>query len=167
MFGILLRGATPNQQLWLMDKLLLNLKPNGLRMRSMTPIVITRLWMEYTMEFLLKSSVGFPLVKLQKKHEKSYRQCIRVQTRWSNLNCKGWLKNLKPSWWKKMRPLMNSMLSWMIVNFVFILGEEIQENKIVKKILRSLPSRFHSKVDAIEENKNLNTLKVNQLDGNL
>ena len=45
-----------------------------------------------------------------------------------------------------------------IVNFVFNLGEEIQENKTVKKILRSLPSRFDSKVDAIEENKNLDTL---------
>ncbi|XXG85931.1 hypothetical protein AAC387_Pa11g0926 [Persea americana] len=52
-------------------------------------------------------------------------------------------------------------------NSVFILGEEIPENKIVKKILRSLPSRFDSKVDAIEENKNLDTLKVNQLVGNL
>ena len=54
-----------------------------------------------------------------------------------------------------------------IVNSVFILGEEIQENKIVKKILRSLPSRFDSKVDAIEENKNLDTLKVSQLVGNV
>lgn len=35
-------------------------------------------------------------------------------------------------------------------NSVFILGEEIPENKTVKKILRSLPSRFDSKVDAIE-----------------
>ena len=54
-----------------------------------------------------------------------------------------------------------------IVNSVFILGEEIPENKIVKKILRSLPSRFDSKVNAIEENKNLDTLKVNQLVRNL
>lgn len=54
-----------------------------------------------------------------------------------------------------------------IVNSVFILGEEIPKNKIVKKILRSLLSRFDSKVDAIEENKNLGTLKVNQLVGNL
>lgn len=38
-----------------------------------------------------------------------------------------------------------------IVNSVFILGEEIPENKIVKKILRSLPSRFDSKVDAMKK----------------
>ncbi|XXG59729.1 hypothetical protein AAC387_Pa04g1763 [Persea americana] len=54
-----------------------------------------------------------------------------------------------------------------IVNYVLILGEEIQENKVVNKILRSLPSMFDSKVDAIKENKNLDTLKVNQLVGNL
>ena len=54
-----------------------------------------------------------------------------------------------------------------IVNSVLILGEEIPENEIIKKILRSLPSWFDSEVDAIEENKNLNTLKVNQLVGNL
>ena len=53
------------------------------------------------------------------------------------------------------------------VNYVFILGDEIPKNKIVKKILRSLPSRFDLKVDAIEENKNLGTLKVNQLVENL
>ncbi|XXG72823.1 hypothetical protein AAC387_Pa07g1834 [Persea americana] len=54
-----------------------------------------------------------------------------------------------------------------IVNSVFILGEEIQENKIIKKILRSLPTRFNSKIDAIEENKNLDTLKADRLVGNL
>ncbi|XXG72829.1 hypothetical protein AAC387_Pa07g1839 [Persea americana] len=54
-----------------------------------------------------------------------------------------------------------------IVNSIFIMGEEIQENKIVKKIMRSLPLRFDYKVDAIEENKNLDTLKVNQLIENL
>ncbi|XXG79824.1 hypothetical protein AAC387_Pa09g0815 [Persea americana] len=54
-----------------------------------------------------------------------------------------------------------------IVNSVFNLGEEIPENKIVKEIMRFLPSLFDSKVIAIEENKNLDTLKVNQLVGNL
>ena len=52
-----------------------------------------------------------------------------------------------------------------IVNYVFNLGEEIPENKIVNKILRSL--KFDSKVNTIEENKNLDALKVNQLVGNL
>ena len=40
------------------------------------------------------------------------------------------------------------------------MGEHIPENKIVKNILRSLPSRFDSKVDAIEDNKDLDALRV-------
>ena len=54
-----------------------------------------------------------------------------------------------------------------IVNDTFTLGEPVPENRIVKKILRSLPERFDAKVVAIEENKNLNTLKVDELIGNL
>ena len=38
----MLRRATPNQQLWLMGKLFLNLKSNGLKMISMPLIVIIR-----------------------------------------------------------------------------------------------------------------------------
>ena len=54
-----------------------------------------------------------------------------------------------------------------IVNDTFTLGEPVPENRIVKKILRSHPERFDAKVVAIEENKNLNTLKVDELIGNL
>ncbi|XXG89760.1 hypothetical protein AAC387_Pa12g1686 [Persea americana] len=54
-----------------------------------------------------------------------------------------------------------------IVNDTFTLGEPVPENIIVKKILRSLPKSFNAKVVAIEENKILITLKVNELIGNL
>ena len=40
-----------------------------------------------------------------------------------------------------------------IVNSAFNLGESIAESKIVRKILRSLPERFHAKITAIEEAK--------------
>ena len=33
-----------------------------------------------------------------------------------------------------------------IVNFAFNLGESIAESKIVRKILKSLPERFHAKI---------------------
>ena len=42
-----------------------------------------------------------------------------------------------------------------IVNFAFNLGESIAESKIVRKILRSLPKTFHTKIIAIEEVKTL------------
>ena len=54
-----------------------------------------------------------------------------------------------------------------IVNDTFSLGEPIPENRIVKKILRSIPEMFDAKVVAIEENKNLNILKAEKLVGNL
>ena len=42
-----------------------------------------------------------------------------------------------------------------IGNFAFNLGESIAESKIVRKILRSLPERFHAKITAIEEVKDI------------
>ena len=38
-----------------------------------------------------------------------------------------------------------------IVNSTFNLGEQIPEPKIFRKILRSLPERFHTKITTIEE----------------
>ena len=37
-----------------------------------------------------------------------------------------------------------------IVNSAFNLGETIPEPKIVRKVLRFLPKRFHAKITAIE-----------------
>ena len=42
-----------------------------------------------------------------------------------------------------------------IVNSAFNLGETILEPKIVRKVLRSLPERFHAKITAIEESKDI------------
>lgn len=50
-----------------------------------------------------------------------------------------------------------------IVNSLVGLGEKIDEFKVVKKILRSLQKRIRPKTDAIEERKNVNKLKFNEL----
>ena len=42
-----------------------------------------------------------------------------------------------------------------IVNSAFNLGESIAKSKIVRKILRSLPKRFHAKITTIKEVKTL------------
>ena len=60
----------------------------------------------------------------------------------------------------------NSKLS-KIVNSSFNLGEPIPQQKIVKKILRSLPDCFRPKVVTIEEHQDLNPLSVEELVGNL
>ena len=54
-----------------------------------------------------------------------------------------------------------------IVNDVFNLGDPIPGQIIIKKILMSFQERLDAKVMAIEENKFLNTLKVEELVGNL
>ena len=54
-----------------------------------------------------------------------------------------------------------------IVNSVFNLGETIPEPKIVRKVLRSLPERFHAKITAIEESKDIGKILLIELVGNL
>ena len=54
-----------------------------------------------------------------------------------------------------------------IVNFAFNFGESIAKSKIVRKILRSLPERFHVKITAIEEVKDINQIPLTELVRNL
>ena len=54
-----------------------------------------------------------------------------------------------------------------IVNSAFNLGEIIPKPKIVRKVLRSLPERFHAKITAIEESKDIDKIPLTELVGNL
>ena len=54
-----------------------------------------------------------------------------------------------------------------IVNLAFNLRENILEPKIVRKVLRSLPERFHAKIMAIEESKDIDKISLTELVGNL
>ena len=54
-----------------------------------------------------------------------------------------------------------------IVNSAFNLGEAILEPKIVRKVLRFLPERFHAKITAIEESKDIDQIPFTELVGNL
>ena len=54
-----------------------------------------------------------------------------------------------------------------IVHSAFNLGETIPEPKIVRKVLRSLPERFHAKIIAIEESKDIDKIPLTELVGNL
>ena len=54
-----------------------------------------------------------------------------------------------------------------IVNSAFNLGEAIPEPKIVRKVLRSLPERFHAKITMIEESKDIDKIHLTELVGNL
>ena len=54
-----------------------------------------------------------------------------------------------------------------MANEAFSLGEPMSNEKQVRKVLRTLPKRFESKVTAIEESKDLTVMKIDDLLGNL
>ena len=54
-----------------------------------------------------------------------------------------------------------------IVNSAFNFRETIPEPKIVRKVLRFLLKRFHAKITAIEESKDIDKIPLTELVGNL
>ena len=58
----------------------------------------------------------------------------------------------------KLKDIMNSAIN---------LGETIPEPKIVRKVLRSLPERFHAKITTIEESNDIDKIPLIELVGNL
>ena len=54
-----------------------------------------------------------------------------------------------------------------IINSTFNLRETILETKVVKKVLKSLPKRFHAKITTIEESKDIDKIPLIELVGNL
>jgi hypothetical protein len=60
--------------------------------------------------------------------------------------------------YSKMSDLRNSMVS---------LGKPVSDVKLIRKILRSLPERFRIKVTTIEESKDLEEMKIEELVGSL
>ena len=54
-------------------------------------------------------------------------------------------------------------MSWLSANSIW--GKKTEDSKIVRKILRSLPESFHAKVTAIEESKDLDDIKIQELIG--
>ena len=54
-----------------------------------------------------------------------------------------------------------------IVIAKLILGEKIEDSKVVRKIMRSLSESFRAKVIALEESKDLDEIKIQELIGSL
>ena len=53
------------------------------------------------------------------------------------------------------------------MNSAFNLGETIPKPKIMRKVLKSLPERFHANITAIEESKDIDQILLIKLVGNL
>ena len=54
-----------------------------------------------------------------------------------------------------------------IVNSAFNLGETILKPKIGRRVLKSLPKKFHAEITAIEESKDIDQILLTELVGNL
>lgn len=54
-----------------------------------------------------------------------------------------------------------------IVNAKLNLGDKIEDTKVVRKVLRSLPKSFQAKVTVIEESKDLDAINIQELVGSL
>ena len=54
-----------------------------------------------------------------------------------------------------------------VINSKFNLGEKTEDSKVVQKILRSSPKSFRAKVNTIEESKDLDEIKIQELIGSL
>ena len=54
-----------------------------------------------------------------------------------------------------------------IVNLAFNLGETILKPKIIRNMLRSLLKKFHAKITAIKESKDIDKIPLTELVGNL
>ena len=76
-----------------------------------------------------------------------------------------WFEELKMSEYESFNSFY-SKLNEVVVS-KFNLGEKTEDSKIVRKILRSLPESFRAKMTAIEESKDLDDIKVQELIGSL
>jgi hypothetical protein len=54
-----------------------------------------------------------------------------------------------------------------VVNVIRRLGEEVNDSLVVQKVLMSLPLRYDAKVSAIEENRDLIKMTMDELHGTL
>ena len=54
-----------------------------------------------------------------------------------------------------------------IMNLAFNFGKTILKPKIVRKVFRSLPERFHAKITAIKGSKDIDKILLTDLVGNL
>ena len=117
-----------------------------------------------SVQSLMRNSRRYPLLKLQRKHEPFSRQPMKELTLSRIQNFRGLLlaKMEEDESFNEFYAKLKD-----IVTSAFNIGETIPEPKILRKVLRSLPERFHSKITAIEESKDIDKIPLTELVGNL
>ena len=124
--------------------------------------------MLYSVQSLMRSSRRYPLLKLLRRHGTFSKQPIKEPRLSKIQSFRGLLQALKKSRWMGDESFDEFYAKLKdIVNLAFNLKETIPELKIVRKVLRSLPKRFHAKITTIEESKNIDKIPLTELVGNL
>ena len=112
--------------------------------------------MHYSVRSRIRSSRRYPLLKLRRKHGPSSRQLMK-EPRLSRIQ--GFRGSLLALRRKKMEEddSFDEFYAKFkdIVNSAFNFGETVPDPKIFRKVLRSLLERFHAKITAIEESKDI------------
>ena len=121
--------------------------------------------MLYSVRSRIRNSKRYPLLKLRRKHEPSSRQPMKEPRLSMTQNFRS-----LPSFEKIKMEEDESFDEFYaklkdIVNSAFNPGETIPKPKIVKKVLRSLPERFHVKITVVEESKDIDKIHLTELIG--
>ena len=115
----------------------------------------------------MRSSRKCPQLKQQRKHRPSQTTCegtkavkdsklLRLMTSFEEINM------VEDKTLDEFYAMLKDM-----VNSAFNLSDHIPNSKIVRKVLRSLPERIHAKITTIEESKDIDTIPLTKLTGNL
>ncbi|GAV75466.1 UBN2 domain-containing protein, partial [Cephalotus follicularis] len=96
--------------------------------------------------------------------QEEFQGSVRVRTI-RLLNFRRDFENLKMKDNESVKEYVSRLMG--VVNQMKIYGEMLTDQKIVEKVLISLPDKFDSKVSAIEESKDLTELSLTELIGSL
>ena len=115
--------------------------------------------MLYSVQSLMRNSGRYPSLKLLRKYGPFSKQPIkelRFTTSFEEIKMEE--DESFDEYYAKLKDIVNSS---------FNLGETILEPKIVRKVLRALLERFHAKIIAIEESKDIDKIHLIELVGSL
>ena len=124
------------------------------------------LYLVSLMEFVHMSFTRQQILLVVRKHGIFFKSPMKVRPLLKFLNCKCLLLSLRILGCMKTITFFFYELSD-IINSSFNLGEPVLGSKVVRKISRSLLERFKPKVIAIEESKDIDSMRVDKLVGSI
>ena len=110
-------------------------------------------------------SIGLQIANVKMKHGIYFKSLMKVQLLSRFLNYKCLLLSLRIKRFLTFSFFYSELSD--IINSLFNLGEPILDPKVVRKTLKSLRERFKLKVTTIEDSKDINSMRVDELVGSI